>query len=133
MKMAILINGQWHEVWGLMSHTIDHIVSPQEPESIHTGDTLPDTVVQLTKGMPMRDGYTEAQLRAAFNKVKNKRNWRTRINKVIEATPEEQRVIAAAISFFTGSSCNFEGLPAGQVRVTSAGYYASVKSYSEWS
>lgn len=127
MKMAIKINGKWHEVWGLMSHTIDHIVFPQTPEDIHLGETLPADVVTMTAETPLRDGYTETQLRAAFDKVKNKRNWKNPINKVISAD-EDQRAISAAISWFCGSPCEFETLKSGQVRVTAAGYYACIGS-----
>lgn len=52
MKIAILIDGKWHEVWGLLSHTLDRIPAPQEALSIHVGDTLPDTVVRLTNETP---------------------------------------------------------------------------------
>lgn len=130
MKVAIKVNGQWHEVWGLMSHTIDHIVFPQSPADIHIGDALPDNTVTVTNETPVLDGYTQAQLKAAFDKVKNKRNWKNPIDALVDPS-EDMRAINAAIVHFTGSPSDYvKVLRKGKemLRVRAAGYYACIGS-----
>jgi hypothetical protein len=126
MKMSIKINGQWHEVWGLMSNTIDHIVFPKSPTDIHLGDTLPNNVVKMSDDTPVIDGYDMKQLQVAFNKVKDKRDWKNPIDALVDPS-EDIAVISAAITYFgCGPSDYVTVIRKGKekIRVRAAGYYA---------
>ena len=68
--------------------------------------------------------FTIATLRAAFDAVAPKGNWKDSIHATVRVA--DLSVTCAAIAFFTGSKpviCN--SMHAGWVNVTAAGYYAA--------
>jgi hypothetical protein len=69
--------------------------------------------------------YSQEQLKEAFNKVSNKKNWKNRINSTI-SSKENLDLIAEAIIHFTGSCPLFINKPNGKIRVTAAGYYLTI-------
>ena len=64
-------------------------------------------------------GYTEEQLQAAFNKVKNPDDWKAAIDTVVvDETDEELECIKFAVQFYTSTECElteleFEKAPEG--------------------
>ncbi len=48
--------------------------------------------------------YTQAQLDAAFDRVRNSDDWRAEIDATLDITDAERDVITFAIIFFTGTS-----------------------------
>jgi hypothetical protein len=71
-------------------------------------------------------GYTDAQLHAAFDQVKDKDNWKDRISAIIDA--KDQDVVDAAICYFTGGGADFwwPSKVKDRVRVRAPGYYAMI-------
>jgi hypothetical protein len=75
----------------------------------------------------LRMGYSEEQLHAAFDLVKDKENWKMPIDGAV--IPEDQEdVVTAALIFFAGSPAQFEPIRErpGFLRVYAAGYYACI-------
>jgi hypothetical protein len=74
----------------------------------------------------IHDGYTKAELTAAFDKVKNKDHWKNPIDATIPVADVD--ITAKAITFFTATQPKFfrvgeQGRNA-KMRVTAPGYYA---------
>lgn len=51
-------------------------------------------------------GFTESQLRAAFELVQNPADWKAAIDSYVSS--DELKVVAAAIEFFTGTTAKFD-------------------------
>jgi len=77
-------------------------------------------------------GYTDEELHAAFDKVKNKRNWKERVDAVIDE--KDLDVTTEAIIYFTGSMPDIvdswewprSRRAKGKVRIVASGYYEAV-------
>jgi hypothetical protein len=70
--------------------------------------------------------YSRAELKAAFELVENKENWKLPIDAVV---PYESKLdqIREAVIFFAGCTPRFTLSPSkGFVRVRAAGYYMAV-------
>jgi hypothetical protein len=67
------------------------------------------------------NGFTEPQLRAAFEKVEDKTNWKNPIKAYIK--PEEIEITKAAIEFFTATQATFKNIDINKVWVEAPGYY----------
>lgn len=69
--------------------------------------------------------YTTTQLQEAFDKVKDKTDWKNEIKAVIEKT-EDMVLIQEAIAYYTSTLADFtklkKGPNAGKILVTAAGY-----------
>lgn len=74
--------------------------------------------------------YTDAQLQEAFAKVKNRRHWKGRIDRVCEIKDDaEMELIEDAIVHFTGSVASFDAAPGERkFRVRADGYWAAIGS-----
>lgn len=70
------------------------------------------------------EGFLIRDLRAAFDAVANRENWKMPIGAAIKA--EDREVTAKGIEFFTGSKATFESLPNGKLLVSAEGYYRAV-------
>lgn len=71
--------------------------------------------------------YSRAQLKAAFELVENKANWKMPVKSTIFACGRE--VTEAAIIFYTGSVPKFVEVAGSNgllLRVTARGYYAAI-------
>lgn len=73
-------------------------------------------------------GYTEQQLKASFDLVCDKTNWKLPIDATLPSiTPlAARKQLAFAITFYTGSVATFSKTASGKLRVTAPGYYAAV-------
>lgn len=69
-----------------------------------------------------RGGYSQEELEAAFNKVKNTEHWKNPVDAVIDAA--DMRVVSFAIPWFTSTQAIFETLGDGKLRVTADGYWS---------
>jgi hypothetical protein len=71
--------------------------------------------------------YTEAELHAAFDLVKNRNNWKMPVRGRLIPT-EMTAIVAEALIYFCGSPCEIVEDPSrpGHSRVYAAGYYACV-------
>lgn len=81
--------------------------------------------------MNFTDYYTDAkvaELKAAFDLVAPKDNWKMPIDITLHATDAEVAVIKEAITFYTGSVATVTALMGaiGWVRITAAGYYVAI-------
>ena len=69
--------------------------------------------------------YTTEQLKEAFDKVKDKTDWKNPIKAVIEKT-EDMSLIQEAIMYYTATLADFtklkKGPNAGKILVTADGY-----------
>jgi hypothetical protein len=87
---------------------------------------------QAARPGPKRDdltfGYTPEQLRDAFDRVKNRANWKLPIARAFpEGISEaERKVIDAAITFHTGSIAEWTETENGLWFVAATGYYAEI-------
>jgi len=73
-------------------------------------------------------GYTRAQLKAAFDIVKNRENWKYPIDTDIPSDSDFD-MIEAAVIFFTGSvPFTADSDQDGMTRIMAAGYYTSIGS-----
>ena len=75
--------------------------------------------------------FTRAELRAAFELVEDKQNWKQPIDAFVPATScSGQRLVVAieqAVHFFAGmQTVRIDRLPLGGLRVRAAGYYRTV-------
>lgn len=70
--------------------------------------------------------YSRAELKAAFEKVRNTDNWKNPINAVIPQSDAE--ITRQAVIFFAGCSPKFTTarVDDGYLRVKAVGYYAAV-------
>ena len=78
---------------------------------------------------PIFRGYTEPELRAAFEKVENKNNWK--LGNEVLINESEFDVTNAAVIFFTGSGLDFdyaikEDDETIKFHVKFAGYYKAI-------
>jgi hypothetical protein len=74
---------------------------------------------------PVFGGYTDDELRDAFELVRPAENWKLPIDATVpEGTDTD--VILAAVCYFTGGPAFFEANGDGTIHVTGAGYYAQV-------
>lgn len=71
----------------------------------------------------LQGGYTQEELQAAFDKVKNPEHWKARINALLEPG-EDMDVIDYAIRYFTGTECWWNTRKDGKIRVRAPGYWA---------
>lgn len=70
---------------------------------------------------------TQAELEAAFDEVKNKKNWKMPISKLIfRPSVAKAALIVDAVIHFTGGMCEIIPAAGGRVRVQGPGYYNSV-------
>ena len=72
-------------------------------------------------------GYTDEELKAAWDEVKNQRDWKARIDKeVYDKTDEELARIVFAVGFYTGTQAVLEELSPSEgrrrTRVRAVGY-----------
>ncbi len=75
---------------------------------------------------PVFGGYSRNELSPAFDRVRDPKNWKNPIDKVMP--PDiDQDLVGAAIAFFAGSEAHFEPTAEG-IRVTAPGYYADIGS-----
>lgn len=72
----------------------------------------------------MKRKLTDKQLHAAFDLVKDAKNWKNPINAVIDA--KDQDAVSQAVIYFTGSVPGFTPMKNGKVRVRSVGYYVAI-------
>ena len=73
------------------------------------------------------NGFTVAELRAAFDRVKDADNWKNPIDRVLSL--ESERAIAAveeAVVFFAGCVADVEPLGRDEYRIRAVGYYVAV-------
>jgi hypothetical protein len=70
-------------------------------------------------------GYTQTELEAAFDLVKNPRNWKLPINATVPKDTD-LRAVSAAVAHFTGGGCEMTEQDDGTVRVTGDGYYVHI-------
>lgn len=73
--------------------------------------------------LPQQREYTPNELRAAFDHVKNKENWKYPIDAEIDE--KDMPLIDAAIAFMAYGFAEFETLGNGRVRVKAPGYYGA--------
>lgn len=69
-------------------------------------------------------GYSQNELKAAFNSVANKKNWKLPIDTQVPETANKD-LIARAITWYTGSETEF-GYSIGGYWVRAAGYYNTI-------
>jgi hypothetical protein len=75
---------------------------------------------------PTFNGHTEKALHEAFDKVKNRSNWKMPISRRVKRD-ENLFLIADAVIFFTGSVPEWiEEGRADKIRIVASGYYAAV-------
>jgi len=74
----------------------------------------------------MAERYTQDQLKAAFEKVEDKTDWKNPIKAYVDKS-EDMVLIQQAIIHFTGTVCEMtkinKGPNKGKVLVTAPGYY----------
>ncbi len=78
----------------------------------------------LNDPTPVFRGYARKQLHAAFDAVKDKKNWKMPI--VATITEDKVDVTDAAISFFAGGGVETATLKNGKIRIVAPGYYALI-------
>lgn len=71
-------------------------------------------------------GFSQEQLTAAFDKVKDPENWKNPINRTVVLPESEWPVTHAAIAFFTGSEAVIFPRANGKARVRANGYYLTI-------
>lgn len=73
-----------------------------------------------------KPGYTQEQMKAAFDMVKNPENWKYVIDIVVDYPGiENLNCVREAIIHFTGSFPEIKDV-GGKVRIQAAGYYATI-------
>jgi hypothetical protein len=65
-------------------------------------------------------------MRAIFERVENKENWKLPIDATIELDTANKLLLDEAIIFFTGSVPHFHKLAGGKYRITADGYYMAI-------
>lgn len=71
--------------------------------------------------------FSDIELKDAFSRVANKKDWKGRIDRVIAIKDDGERaLISDAVIFFTGSQCDFVDQGNGKVRVTAKGYRSAI-------
>lgn len=73
----------------------------------------------------LRGGYTDEQLKEAFDKVKNREHWKDRINAVV-GEDEDLDLISFAVGYYTGGVPTISRARGGGYRVRARGYWACV-------
>jgi hypothetical protein len=90
-------------------------------KTVDIGGGIKVQVVEGESLLMKRQKYTHDELKAAFEKVENKENWKLPIRGIIEES-EFQLVYEAAI-YFAGSPLESRKLADGRLEVSGAGYY----------
>jgi hypothetical protein len=71
--------------------------------------------------------FPRSELSAALDRVKNKKNWKSRINRIVTFKSERERVaVEEAVVFFCGCVAEMYDMGDGRTRVVADGYYAAV-------
>lgn len=68
--------------------------------------------------------YSRAELKAAFDAVCDRSNWKNPVQGTI--LPKDEDVTREAVIFFTGSVPKFRARPSGRLLVEAAGYYKTI-------
>lgn len=78
--------------------------------------------------MDLMGGYTDKELNDAFNLVANKENWKLPISATLPSitSASKRKLIAFAVTFYTGSVATFGKTASGKLLITAPGYYAAV-------
>lgn len=73
-------------------------------------------------------GYTEQQLKASFDLVCDKTNWKLPISAILPGDSPKAALdqLAFAITFYTGSVATISKTKSGKLKVTAPGYYNAV-------
>jgi len=91
-----------------------------------TGEELDSLARQWLAHSAIHDGYTKSELKAAFAKVCDQKDWKRPINSVVEV--KDVDVTAKAIVFFTATEARFfkilDGENKGKMSVVAKGYRA---------
>jgi hypothetical protein len=91
-----------------------------------TGEEMDSLARQWLAHSAIHDGYTKAELEAAFKKVQNAEHWKNPIDAFIQI--DEVNITAKAIQFFTATTAQFFRVTTAggklKMRVTAPGYYA---------
>jgi hypothetical protein len=121
MKLNIKVKGKWYTVWGFMVNEVSHIITPASVEEIDANGTATEF---------HKDEYESNQKRlgAAFDKVKNKVNWKLPIDALLDPK-EDLNLISEAITHFTGSPSDYVTVKRKgkeYIRVRAAGYYQCI-------
>ena len=72
--------------------------------------------------------YSLAQLKAAFEKVQCRHNWKNPIYHIMPVLECDDDLIREAIIFYTASDPTFTMIGDGFVKIKAPGYYISVGS-----
>jgi len=67
-----------------------------------------------------------AELKALFERVENKQDWKNPIDATIVLQESEVEKLREAIIFYTGSVPTFKRISTNVQRVVAAGYYATM-------
>lgn len=79
-------------------------------------------------GAVVYGGYTQAQLKAAFDLVKNPENWKLRIDARVPGSTDVM-LLHSAVEFFTGGAATIAtDARSGELHVQASGYYACIGS-----
>jgi len=78
----------------------------------------------MTNPTDLTNGYGEPALRAAFEQVQDRSNWKNPIDAIIRDTAKA--VVCEAIVFYTGSVPKVTELGGGMIRVQADGYYVAI-------
>lgn len=76
---------------------------------------------KISKPKTARQTFTQEQMHAAFTAVQNKKDWKNRIDALID--PKDEAVTDAAINHFAYGGAFFTEAPGGKLRVEAPGYY----------
>jgi len=69
----------------------------------------------------------DAERKRVFEMVQDKEHWKNRINATLdELSEEDEKLLYDAIPFYTSSVPTIRRLKSGKVKVTAAGYWATV-------
>lgn len=81
----------------------------------------------MSKGLELLNGFTDRELDAAFDLVKDRTNWKMPINKIVylDKTTISLECILESIIFYTGGEGDVYYSPTNpkKVRIQSPGYY----------
>ena len=69
---------------------------------------------------------TRGELSAAFKRVANPDNWKMPIDRIVELDDASKNLVAAAVTFYTGSVASFTAMPENLYRVKADGYYKAI-------
>lgn len=73
--------------------------------------------------------YTQQQLIDAFDEVKDKKNWKNGVSRLMfKPGSGKKDLIETAVAHYTGSETIWTPATGGKVRIEFAGYYQSIGS-----